>query len=75
MMKKRILAAALATIFTVASLTGCGASTDENTTANKAVRYGNYPGRPSSDILYIGRCSCNSARPGTDQRSDRTDLR
>ena len=33
MMKKRILAAALATIFTVASLTGCGASTDENTTA------------------------------------------
>ena len=36
MMKKRILAAALATIFTVASLTGCGASTDENTTATGA---------------------------------------
>lgn len=33
MMKKKILAAALATIFTVASLTGCGASADENTTA------------------------------------------
>ncbi len=33
MIKKKILAAALAAIFTVASLTGCGASTDENTTA------------------------------------------
>ena len=36
MMKKKILAAALAAIFTVASLTGCGASADENTTATGA---------------------------------------
>lgn len=51
MMKKRILATALAAIFTVASLTGCGASTDENTTATGA---GSEAAAATTDIDSIG---------------------